>query len=73
MLGAPVPSFPAVRIPHLHGVTPEKVEERSLAAVRGMYGLGLSVTVGLSQNGGGTVFLNNPLQLAGNNIQGFIP
>src|SRR4030042_718444 len=73
MLGAPVPAFPAIRVPHLLGKAPHHIEEPSLVAVRGMDGLAFAVPVSLHQDGKWAVLFMLPFHFVGDDSGGFFP
>ena len=73
VLGAPVPALPAIRVADLLGEAAHHVEQAGLMAVGSMDGLVLAVAVALRKDGQRAVFLVDPLDLAGDDVGGFVP
>ena len=73
VLGAPVPAFPAVRVPDLLGEAAHLVEEQGGAAVGSVDHLALAVAVALHQDGQRSVFLVHALDLGGDEVGRLVP
>ena len=73
VLGAPVPTFPAVRVARLHGVAAAQVEHRGLAAMAAVHRFAFPMAVGLAENCVGTVLIVNALHLRGDELASLVP
>ena len=73
VLGAPVPSFPAVGLARLQGESSEQVHEMGVAAVSPVHDLGLAVAVALHEHGGIAVGVDNAADLVGADLRRLIP
>ena len=73
VLGAPVPTFPAVRVARLHGVAAAQVEHRGLAAMAAVHRLAFPMAVGLAENCVGTVLVVNAFHLGGDELASLVP
>ena len=73
VLGAPIPTFPAVGVAHLQRVAPQQLQEPHLTAVRSVNGLGLAVAIALCEDCMGSVAIDDPPKLRDHDIQSLVP
>ncbi len=73
MLGAPVPSFPAIRITDLLGVTTEELHQVGGTAMSGINYFALPVPFCLETDAFRAIFFDNPLDFTDHHIQSLIP
>ena len=73
VFGAPVPTFPAVRVSYLLGKSAHLVEKEGRTAVRCMKHLTFAVAVALDQNAERSVFLVDSFDFIGDDIGSLIP